>query len=76
MLFSRSMPTPECAELELYAALSGSRKTSAKLIMEYDDAVETEPLAPKLFVLLRGESSLLLPGVKPGICNGGPLRLP
>jgi len=40
--------------------------------------VETDPLAPKLFVWLCSESSLLPPpGVNPapGICNGGPLRL-
>jgi hypothetical protein len=46
------------------------------LIIEYDDAVDTEPFAPKLFVLLCADSSLLPPpGVKPdpGITNGGPL---
>ena len=48
--------------------------------MEYDDAVDTDPLLPKLFVRLCAESSLLPPpGVKPapGICifNAGPLLL-
>jgi len=78
MLFSLSMPTPLCAELEEYAAESGSRSTSAKLIIEYDDAVDTDPFAPKLFVLLCAESSLLPPpGVRPppGMINGGPLLL-
>lgn len=40
--------------------------------------MEIDPLAPKLFVRLCSESSLLPPlGVNPapGICNGGPLRL-
>jgi len=47
MLFSLSIPTPECAELDEYAADSGSlgfRNTSAKLRTEYDEVVDTEPL--------------------------------
>lgn len=71
---------PECAELDEYAAESGSRRRSGKFIIEYDDAVDTDPLLPKLFVLLCAESSLLPPlGVKPApgtiIFNAGPLLL-
>ena len=47
--------------------------------MEYDEAVETEPPAPKLPSLLCADSSLLPPlGVSPapGICNGGPRLRP
>lgn len=82
------MPTPpECAELELYnepEAETGSPSLlsiSTKFRAEYDDVVETDPfcvvLAPKLFVLLCADSSLLPPlADKPGaICRGGSLRL-
>ena len=66
------MPTPpECAELLLYnepEADWGSPSLlniSTKFKAEYDDVVETEPfcvvLAPKLFVLLCADSSLLPP---------------